>query len=287
MNPEQNKKTTLEAWQTSAPYWDKYRPLITRMFAPVTKGLIDEARISSGHRVLDIGGGAGEPSFTISGIVGRTGAVMFTDPSPGMFESAKAEAARLGLTNIQFMQCSADDLPFADDTFDAAVGRFSAMFFPDPARAVREVLRVVRKEGQVSFAVWGPKEANPFFSAINDVFDRLAGSVDENPDAPDPFRFAVAGALPAIMKEAGAEQVTERRLVFRIQAAISFEEFWRLRTEMSESLRRQVAGLTAETLETIRLAAGAAAAQYFVDGKMSFPAEALIVSGTKRKAETP
>ncbi len=47
------------------------------------------------------------------------------------------------------------------------------MFFADPAAAVREALRVVLKGGYVAFAVWGPKEANPFFSTITDVLDRF------------------------------------------------------------------------------------------------------------------
>ena len=111
MNPEEQNKV-VQAWQTSAPYWDKYRALITRMFAPITTGLIEEARIGVGHNVLDIGGGSGEPSLTISGIVGPTGSVMYTDPAAGMVESAQAEAGRRGLTNIQFRQCSANDLPF-------------------------------------------------------------------------------------------------------------------------------------------------------------------------------
>jgi hypothetical protein len=41
MNPEEQNKV-LQAWQTSAPYWDKYRALITQMFAPITTGLIEE-----------------------------------------------------------------------------------------------------------------------------------------------------------------------------------------------------------------------------------------------------
>src|SRR6059058_3863610 len=126
MNSEEQRKTlqadkTLEAWQTSAPYWDKYRALISRMFAPITTGLIEEAQIGVGHNVLDIGGGSGEPSLTISGIVGPTGSVMYTDPVAGMVETAQAEAARRGLTNVQFRQCSADDFPFADRAFDVAV----------------------------------------------------------------------------------------------------------------------------------------------------------------------
>src|SRR5438128_2340311 len=143
MNPEQQSKETLEAWQTSAQYWDKYRALIAQMFAPLTSGLVEEAQIGIGQKVLDIGGGSGEPSLTISEIVGPTGSVMFTDPVAGMVETAQAEASRRGLTNIQFKQCSGDDLPFADDTFDVAVGRLSVMFFADPATGVREALRVI------------------------------------------------------------------------------------------------------------------------------------------------
>ncbi len=64
------------------------------MFAPLTAGLIEEARIRTEQTVLDIGGGSGEPSLTISEIVGPTGSVMFTDPVAGMVETAQAEAGR-------------------------------------------------------------------------------------------------------------------------------------------------------------------------------------------------
>ena len=121
MNPKEQNKA-LDAWQASARYWDKYRELIAQMFAPLTSGLVEEARIGIGQKVLDIGGGSGEPSLTISGIVGPTGSVMYTDPIAGMLETAQAEAGRQGLTNIHFRQCSADDLPFTNRTFDVAGG---------------------------------------------------------------------------------------------------------------------------------------------------------------------
>src|SRR5262249_22144329 len=65
--------------------------------------------------------------------------------------------------------CSGDDLLFADRTFDKAVGRLSAMFFVDPEKAIREALKVILDDGYVSFVVWGPKEANPFFATVTDV----------------------------------------------------------------------------------------------------------------------
>src|SRR5204863_3645498 len=97
MNPKEQNKA-LDAWQASARYWDKYRVLIAQMFAPLTTGLVEEARIRVGHKVLDIGGGSGEPSLTIADIVGPTGSVTFTDPVAGMVETAQAEAGRRALT---------------------------------------------------------------------------------------------------------------------------------------------------------------------------------------------
>jgi ubiquinone/menaquinone biosynthesis C-methylase UbiE len=280
MIPE-NQNKALRGWQTSARYWDKYRVLITEMFAPLTSGLVEEARIGMGRKVLDIGGGSGEPSLTISRIVGSTGSVMYTDPVAGMLESTQAEAGRRVLTNIHFRQCSANGLPFADCTFDVAVGRLSAMFFVHPAAAVREALRVVLKNGYVAFAVWGPKEANPFFSSISDVIDKFLEVPPQDSDAPDAFRFAVPGTLAGILEQADAKNVTERQLNFQIEAAISFEQFWQLRTQMSETVREKMARLTPAQLPTIKQAVADAARRYFASGTMSFPAEALIVSGRK------
>ena len=48
MTPEEQNKA-LDTWQTSARYWDKYRGLIEQMFAPLTSGLVEEARIGSGQ----------------------------------------------------------------------------------------------------------------------------------------------------------------------------------------------------------------------------------------------
>jgi ubiquinone/menaquinone biosynthesis C-methylase UbiE len=280
MIPE-NQNKALHGWQTSAQYWDKYRDLITEMFAPLTSGLLEQAQIGIGQNVLDIGGGSGEPSLTISRIVGPTGSVTYTDPVAGMLESAQAEAARRGVTNIHFRQCSANDLPFETCTFDVAVGRLSAMFFADPVAAVRKALRVVLEDGSVAFAVWGPSEANPFFSTVTDVIDRFLEGYPQNSDAPDTFRFAVPGELAGILEQADAKNVIERQLNFRIEAAISFEQFWQLRTEMSESLRKKMARLTPAQLPTVKQAVADAARKYFASGTMNLPAEALIVSGRK------
>jgi hypothetical protein len=155
------------------------------------------------------------------------------------------------------------------------------MFFVDPVTAVREALRVIREDGIVSFVVWGPKEENPFFSTVADVIDRFVQGLPEDSGARDAFRFAAPGKLAGILQNADAKHVIERHLNFQIKAAISFEQFWQLRTEMSGTLREKIAGLSPAQLPTIKQAVSDAARRYFASGTMSFPADALIVSGRK------
>jgi hypothetical protein len=75
--------------------------------------------------------------------------------------------------------------------------------------------------------------------------------------------------------------VIERKLNFEIKAPISFEQFWQLRTEMSGTLREKMARLAPDQLPTVKQAVAESARKYFVSGTMSFPAQALIVSGRK------
>ncbi len=271
----------LAAWETSSQYWNKHRALIEKMFAPLTRALITEAHISAGQSVLDIGGGSGEPSLTIASIVGDSGLVTYTDPSAGMVKAARTEALSRRLTNIQFHRCAAQDLPFSDDSFDVVVSRLSAMFFVDVPKSLSEILRLVKPGGYVSFVVWAAEEVNPFFSIITEIMERFVPADPQDEDAPGAFRFARAGKLARLLHEAGAVSQTERKLSFQIEAPISAGRFWDLRTEMSDTFRNKLKTLSAEQVTAVREAVEYAVAAYFENGGMSFPAQALIVTGTK------
>jgi len=275
----------LSAWETSSQYWTKHQSLIEEMFAPLTRALIEAAHIGRprgfGQSVLDIGGGSGEPSLTLSQMMGASGSVTFTDPSAGMVKAAQEESQRRGLANIQFHQCPAQKLPFADNSFDVAVSRLAAMFIPNPLAGFCEVLRVIRPGARVSLLVWGPRAVNPFFSVVTDVLNGFVPADEEDEDAPAAFRFARAGKLATLLEEAGATSVTERTLPFRIEAPINIHQFFELRTEMSDTFRSKLATLSSEEVKSVRKAVEKAVATYFESGSMSFPAEALIVTGRK------
>ena len=271
----------LAAWETSSQYWNKHQALIQKMYAPLTRALIEEAQIAAGQSVLDIGGGSGEPSLTIAEVVGPSGHVTFTDPTAGMVKASREESERRGLTNIEFHQCGAEKLPFADNSFDAAVGRLSAMFFSDVSRALGEILRVLKPGGRVAFLVWADRESNPFFSVITEVLDQFVPAEVEDEDAPAAFRFARPGKLAKLLSEAGALSVNEGSLDFHTEAPIDVSQFWELRTEMSDTFRTKIAKLPADEVEKVRAAVIKASAIYFKNGYMSFPSKALIVSGKK------
>jgi hypothetical protein len=103
----------------------------------------------------------------------------------------------------------------------------------------------------------------------------------QDPNAPDVFRFASPCKLAGIVKNAGARNVSERALDFQIEAVISFEQYWQMRTEVSETLREKMARLTPAQLATVKQTVADGARRFFVSATMAFPAEALIVTGRK------
>jgi ubiquinone/menaquinone biosynthesis C-methylase UbiE len=272
---------TLREWRESAKYWETHARTIQKMFAPVTSALIEEAGIIEGDAVLDVAGGPGEPSLTIAEKVGSAGSVMCTDAVAEMVAAAESEAARRGVKNIQFQQCQADFLPFENNSFDAAVSRLGVMFFPDPVAALREMLRVTKLQGTLSFAVWHESNANPFAYIVTEVISRHIETQPADPDAPGAFRFAEPGKLVRVLADAGAVHVRERLLKFQIEAPISREEFWEMRSGTSGTLREKLDALSSDLRLTIANDVKEAVAEFFPNEQMSFPAQMLIVSGGK------
>jgi hypothetical protein len=111
--------------------------------------------------------------------------------------------------------------------------------------------------------------------------DRFVPAEPEDEDAPGAFRFAAPGKFANLLREAGATSVREHTLPFTIAAPITVGRFWELRSEMSDNLRKKLARLVPDQVAAIRYTVQKAVADHFKTGEMSFPAEALIVTGRK------
>lgn len=98
---------------------------------------------------LEIGAGTGY--FTLNllqlGLIERATA---TDISPGMLGSLDESAAQLGL-GVRTESCEAEELPFADESFDLVFGHAVLHHVPDLERAFREFERVLRPGGTIAF----------------------------------------------------------------------------------------------------------------------------------------
>jgi ubiquinone/menaquinone biosynthesis C-methylase UbiE len=272
----------LKRWCGSAPFWEKHRNTIRGMFAPITQALIEDAGIGTQDSVLDVATGPGEPALSVAALAGPKGKVVGVDAIQGMIAAARTEAQRLGLKNAKFDVAFADDLLFASNTFDAVISRFGVMFFPSPVDAVREMLRVLKPGRKLAFAVWHFAEKNPFHSALSRVMDRYVDSPPLEPDALDAFRFARRGKLLKVFSETGVAAPSERLLQFKIEAAaVSVEDFWNLRRDLSEKLSEKFATLSEDQKLKVTQEMLSSLAQYSTANGMSFPAEVLIVSGSK------
>lgn len=271
----------LDEWRESAKYWTKHNATIRTMFMPLTQALIEQAGIHEGQSVLDVAGGTGEPSLTIAEVVGPGGFVTCTDAVQEMVETARSEANRRGIRNIQFQQCSADSVPFPDNSFDVVVSRLGFMFFPDSHATMRELLRVAKPGGVLAFAVWGKSEVNPFCYVVTNVMDQHTEPAVTDPDAPSAFRFAEPGKLANVLRQAGATDVHERVVKFDIAAPISPLEFWNMRSQTSDTLRQKLTQLSADEQSQVTHEIEQAVQEFFPANKMKFPAQMLIATGKK------
>ena len=270
----------LLTWVENAKYWIQYSDTIRQMFTPLTEALIEYAGISEGQNVLDVAGGSGEPGLTIAARVGPRGSVTCTDAVAEMVEAARHEAVRRGLANVQFRQCTADSLPFPDNSFDATVSRLGIMFVPDPPAALREMLRVTRPGGRLALAVWHKSEINPFCYVVTNVMAQHVDSPAADPHAPNAFRFAETGKLANVLTEAGASDVEERVVKFNIRAPLSPLEFWTMRSLTSDTLREKLAKLPAAEQAQIASEVEQQVKEFFPGNQMNFPAQMILVTGT-------
>jgi arsenite methyltransferase len=112
----------------------------------------EHGRLAPGERVLDLGCGAGTDSLVAAQMVGPEGRVTGIDMTPEMLAKARAAAAELGATNIEFLESEAEQLPFADDSYDVVVSNGVIDLIPDKDAVFAEIHRVLRPGGRMQIA---------------------------------------------------------------------------------------------------------------------------------------
>jgi SAM-dependent methyltransferase len=105
---------------------------------------ISLAELQPGQTVLDLGSGGGLDCFLAAKKVGESGHVIGVDMTPEMLEKARANAERMGVTNVEFRKGYLEDLPVEENSIDVVISNCVINLSPDKEKVFNEIFRVLR-----------------------------------------------------------------------------------------------------------------------------------------------
>jgi ubiquinone/menaquinone biosynthesis C-methylase UbiE len=152
------RKTTMQTSQSSTQTYTlgytskETQRLLTQgqLLNPFTKRMLEDAGITTGMKVLDLGCGPGDVSLLAADLVGETGQVLGVDANPAVLEVARARAQAAGLNNVSFQAGNINELAL-DQDYDAIVGRLILLYLPERVAVLRRLLAHLRPGGVVAF----------------------------------------------------------------------------------------------------------------------------------------
>jgi SAM-dependent methyltransferase len=194
-------------WNTAASGWKKWSPLIDKGAAPVSERLVELARIESGHRVLDVAAGYGEPALTAAKRVGPAGEVVATDIAAEMLAFGRERAADAGVENLRFIETEAASLDFTAGSFDAALSRWGIIFEPEPEATAARIRRFLKPGARMAIASWGTIDRAPMFDLTMGALIRRLQIQPPPPGTPGPLARPTREAVGALLEGGGFSKV--------------------------------------------------------------------------------
>jgi len=187
---------------------------IATLIVPVAERLSDAADLRAGSTVLDVASGSGNAALAAA----RLGCVVTgIDYVPELLERARERAAaeRMGM---ELRHGDAEELPFPDESFDAAVSVFGSMFAPDHRRVAAELVRVTRPGGTIALASWTPD------GFIGAMFATVAAHVPPPAGLASPMLWGTEEHLAWLFGRDVAWAHRRRTFTFRFASAEAFVE---------------------------------------------------------------
>jgi ubiquinone/menaquinone biosynthesis C-methylase UbiE len=241
---------------------------VPALFAEWSPRLVEVAAIGPGDAVLDVACGTGIVARTAVGTVGPDARVVGVDLNAAML----TVAARVR-PDLEWRQGDATQLPFADGEFDAALCQMALMFFPDRARALREMCRVVRPNGTVAVCVPASLDDQPAYGPFVNMAVRHAGPAAESLLS----TYWACGDLDALttLVESAGLVVTDVRTVAGVARFASPEELAATEVESTPLIER----ISERVYATIRLEANEVLRPYVTPaGTLDAPLVAHLVA---------
>lgn len=274
MEPEEYRRVSCETWGVMAASWERWRAQLAESLTPVREWLTRELAPRPGDTVLELSAGAGETGFAAAAIVGEHGRLISTDFSPDMVEVARRRGAELGLENVDYRVIDAERIALDDDSVDGVLCQSGYMLMADPALALSETRRVLRRGGRLALSVWGTPERNPWISIGGRILVERGHAPPPEPGAPGIFSMASQERTRGLLEGAGFTGVRTEEVPVRWRFR-DVDEYERWVMDVAGISGRVVRGLSVEDRDALKSALREAFATFVSDGGYEFPGLAL------------
>ena len=232
-------------WDMAALGWAKWEPTVSAGLVNSTEAMIDMAGIGPGMRVLDVAAGAGDLTIQLARRVGPSGSVVASDISQTMLRLLRGKAERAGLSNIETMECVAEDVDQADGVFGAAVCRMSLPLFSSPHKALEAIQRVLKPGARFAVHVFASAEHNPIMAKPMAILLRHANQLRPESKKSKLFTLGDRGMLEDLMRGSGLADV-RTQIVQDVPPRMEAMDAMRMWQEAFGTYRAIVADLTSE-----------------------------------------
>jgi SAM-dependent methyltransferase len=267
-------------WASVAPSWGELAERVDARGAVVTQAMLDSAGLQRGERVLELACGPGGVGMAAAAIVGPGGAVVLSDIAPEMTAIAAERAKNAGITNVTTREVDLERIDYPEAAFDKVLCREGLMLVPDPASALREVRRILRPDGRAVFAVWGPRDRNPWLGVLFDAVTAQTGLPVPPPGVPGPFSLEAPGALGELLTGAGFTGIAVREIPTPMRTS-SVDEWWSLVPSLAGPLARVLQSLPAEVSAAIRGRVDVAMADFATPEGYELPGVSILGVGRR------
>ena len=250
-----------------------YESAVGPLTAQSAEATLDAAGVTPGCKVLDV--------CTGHGVLARAATQRGAKVCALDFAEAMIAAVRRNVPAVECHQGDAQDLPYADNTFDAVVCGYGIIHVPEPDRALAEMRRVLRSGGRVAITVWERPSPNNGFGLVMGAI-KAHGRLDVSlPHGPDFFQFGDRESLKVALAETGFVDVnaTAVPLALPLDHATAF-----LDAVLKGTVRAKALLLAQDdaALSTIRTAVAQAVARLFrCEDGFRVPMPAIVGSGAK------
>jgi SAM-dependent methyltransferase len=279
-NQEELRTQLHGMWAAVAPSWGEHADHADERGAAAADRMLELTAPGPGERVLELACGPGGLGLAAARRV-APGEAVLSDVAAEMAAIAAARAHGLGLTNVQTRELDLEQIDQPDACYDVVLCREGLMLATDPARAAREIGRVLRPGGRFAVAVWGSRDRNPWLGLVFDAVSAQIGRPVPPPGVPGPFALADAGRLAAVLRDGGLKSVAVSELPVPLRAS-SFDEWWSRTSALAGPLAMILAHLPEDGRRALRARLQAATAPYETGaGRLEFPGVTLLAAGRR------